>query len=282
MTIASTLVPAGFDMGLEPTDRDLSAIIRLVYERSGITLHQGKRQLVTARLQKRVREGGFRSFAAYLAHVQADPSGDAMTRFLDSIATNHTHFFREARHFDFLTAHVPELRARGRGAPVDGWCAACSTGEEPYTIQMRLHEAGCGDVRLLASDISTKAVQTARAGVYPMAKVADVPEPLLRRYFEKGLGEQAGLARVKRTLRTVIEFRVLNLLEVTALGRQFDFIFCRNVMIYFDKAIQQRVVTMLERHLKPGGFLFIAHSESLNRIVHQLEPVVPAVFRKHP
>ncbi len=278
--MAPTLAPAGIDTGLEPTDRDLSAIIRLVYQRSGITLHQGKRQLVTARLQKRVREGGFRSFAAYLAHVQADASGDAMTGFLDSIATNHTHFFREARHFDFLTEHLPGLRARARGAAVDGWCAACSTGEEPYTIQMRLHEAGHAGVRLLASDISTKAVRTARAGVYPMAKVADVPAPLLRRYFEKGLGEQAGLARVAPSLRQTVEFRVLNLLEVTTLSRPFDFIFCRNVMIYFDKAIQQRVVTTLERHLKPGGYLFIAHSESLNRIAHGLEPVVPAVFRK--
>jgi chemotaxis protein methyltransferase CheR len=275
-----TLAPACFDTALEPTDRDLSAIIKLVYERSGITLHQGKRQLVTARLQKRVREGGFATFAAYLAHVHDDASGEAMTRLLDSIATNHTHFFRESRHFDFLADHIPDLRARARGAAIEGWCAACSTGEEPYTIQMRLHEAGYTDVRLLASDISTKALKAARAAVYPMAKVADVPVPLLRSYFEKGLGEQAGLARVKAPLRQLVEFRALNLLEVATLGRQFDFIFCRNVMIYFDKAIQQRVVTMLERHLAPGGYLFIAHSESLNGISHGLEPMVPAVFRK--
>ena len=113
-----------------------------------------------------------------------------------------------------------------------------------------------------------------------MAKVADVPLPLLHRYFEKGLGEQEGLARVALPLRQQVDFRALNLLDITVLGRQFDFIFCRNVMIYFDKAIQQRVVTMLERHLKPGGYLFIAHSESLNGITHGLEPVQPAVFRK--
>jgi chemotaxis protein methyltransferase CheR len=145
---------------------------------------------------------------------------------------------------------------------------------------MRLHEAGHDAVRLLASDISTKALAKARAGVYPMAKVADVPPPLLRRYFEKGLGEQDGLARIAPPLRQQVDFRALNLLEITFLGRQFDFIFCRNVMIYFDKAIQQRVVTMLERHLKPGGYLFIAHSESLNGIAHGLEPLLPAVFRK--
>jgi chemotaxis protein methyltransferase CheR len=278
--MARTLTPPAADATLEPTDRDLSAIIRLVYQRSGITLHRGKRELVTARLQKRVRGGGFASFAAYLAHVQADRSGQAMTTLLDAIATNHTHFFRESNHFDILAEHAARLKARCRDGVLDGWSAACSTGEEPYTILMRLHEAGHDAVRLLASDISTKALAKARAGVYPMAKVADVPLPLLRRYFEKGLGEQEGLARVALPLRRQIEFRALNLLDITSLGRQFDFIFCRNVMIYFDKAIQQRVVTTLERHLKPGGYLFIAHSESLNGIAHGLEPLLPAVFRR--
>lgn len=268
-----------FDTGLEPTDRDLAAIIQLVYQRSGITLHDGKRQLVTARLQNRVRAGGFGSFAAYLRHVQDDSSGAAMTGLLDSIATNHTHFFREARHFDFLAERLPELAARRRGT-VEGWCAACATGEEPYTILMRLFEARHEDVRLLASDMSTKALATARAGVYRLDKVDDVPLPLLRAYFEKGLGEQAGLARIRAAVRRHVEFRALNLLEVSALGRQFDFIFCRNVMIYFDKAVQQRVVSMLERHLVPGGYLFIAHSESLTGITHGLQPVIPAVFRK--
>jgi chemotaxis protein methyltransferase CheR len=278
--MARTLTPPAADATLEPTERDLSAIIQLVYQRSGITLHHGKRELVTARLQKRVRSGGFPSFAAYLAHVRADESGQALTTLLDSIATNHTHFFRESRHFDFLAEQAAQLKTRCPGGTLEGWSAACSTGEEPYTILMRLHEAGHEAVRLLASDISTKALAQARRGVYPMAKVADVPLPLLHRYFEKGLGEQHGLARVTLPLRRQIEFRALNLLEITSLGRQFDFVFCRNVMIYFDKPVQQRVVTMLERHVKPGGYLFIAHSESLNGIAHGLEPVLPAVFRK--
>jgi chemotaxis protein methyltransferase CheR len=275
-----TSTPPAADDALEPTERDLSAIIQLVYQRSGITLHHGKRQLVTARLQKRVRGGGFDSFAAYLAHVKADRSGQAMTTLLDAIATNHTHFFRESRHFEFLAGRAAQLKARCPDGALDGWSAACSTGEEPYTILMQLREAGHDGVRLLASDISTKALAKARAGVYPMAKVADVPQPLLHRYFEKGLGEQDGLARIAPALRQQVEFRALNLLDITFLGRQFDFVFCRNVMIYFDKAIQQRVVTMLERHLKPGGYLFIAHSESLNGIAHGLEPLLPAVFRK--
>ena len=278
--MARALTTPAADAPLEPTERDLSAIIQLVYQRSGISLHHGKRELVTARLQKRVRGGGFSSFAAYLAHVKADRSGQAMTTLLDAIATNHTHFFRESQHFDVLAEHVAQVKARCPDGVVEGWSAACSTGEEPYTILIRLREAGHDGVRLLASDISTKALAKARAGVYPMAKVADMPLPMLRRYFEKGLGEQEGLARVALPLRTQVDFRAFNLLDITSLGRQFDFIFCRNVMIYFDKTIQQRVVTMLERHLKPGGYLFIAHSESLNGIAHHLEPLLPAVFRR--
>jgi chemotaxis protein methyltransferase CheR len=275
-TMPMTLSP---DAPLPLTERDLSAVIELVYERSGITLHAGKRELVTARLQKHVRRGGFGSFADYLRHVQSDASGQALTVLLDAIATNHTHFFREPRHFDFLVERAATLPGARRGQ-LEGWSAACSTGEEPYTILMRLLEAGHERVRVLASDISTKALATARSGVYRMERVGDVPAPLLRTYFEKGLGEQAGLARVQARVRRLVEFRALNLLEITSLDRQFDFIFCRNVMIYFDKAVQQRVVTMLERHLAAGGYLFIAHSESLSAIRHGLEPVIPAVFRK--
>jgi chemotaxis protein methyltransferase CheR len=275
MPMTTLLAP---DAPIDLTDRDLSAVIQLVYERSGITLHSGKRELVTARLQKHVRRGGFRSFSAYLQHVEADASGQALTVLLDAIATNHTHFFREPRHFDFLVEHARALSSRD--GVMHGWSAACSTGEEPYTILMRLLDAGHDRVRLLASDMSTKALATARAGVYRLERVGDVPAPLLRAYFEKGLGEQAGLARVQSRVRRLVEFRALNLLEITSLERQFDFIFCRNVMIYFDKAVQQRVVTMLEQHLVPGGYLFIAHSESLSGIRHHLEPVIPAVFRK--
>ncbi|MCC7180196.1 MAG: protein-glutamate O-methyltransferase CheR [Acidobacteria bacterium] len=271
----------GIDQTPPLSERDLSAIIQLVYEKSGITLHAGKRELVTARLQKRVKAGGFKSFSQYLKHVHGDATGEELTALLDAMATNHTHFFREPQHFTFLTGPVlAEMAEKARTTGLDGWSAACSTGEEPYTILMSLLEAGCSRVRLLASDISTKALATARGGVYRMERVGDVPQPLLRAYFEKGLGAQAGLARVQARVRSLVEFRQMNLLEIASLDRRFDFIFCRNVMIYFDKAVQQRVITMLERHLEPGGYLFIAHSESLNGLRHGLQPVVPAVFRR--
>ena len=254
------------------SDTELRAIATLVYQKSGIVLHEGKRELITSRLQTRLRALGLATYAEYLTLAERTPA--ELVTLLDSIATNHTHFFREAAHFEVLTSRVLP------GGELRGWCAACSTGEEPYSILMALLEAGCGSVRLLASDMSTKALATAKSGVYHLDKMEHVPKPYLPKYFEKGLGAQAGLARVQPSLRRLVDFRALNLLEVTSLGQQFDFIFCRNVMIYFDKAVQQRVVSMLERHLKPGGYLFIAHAESLNGITHGLATIAPATLQR--
>jgi chemotaxis protein methyltransferase CheR len=262
-------------------DRELRTIMALVYEKSGITLNEGKRELVAARLQKRLRQLGLESYKEYLDLLQNDHSGDELTALLDAIATNHTSFFREAQHFTFLRERVlPTLAGRGRTGRIDGWCAACSSGEEPVTIAITLLESGVERFRLLASDLSTKALSTAQQATYRLDRVEDVPLPLLRKYFQRGLGEQEGLARVAPFVRQLIEFRPLNLIAMDRLNREFDFIFCRNVMIYFDRAVQQRVVSMLERHLTPGGFLFISHSESLNGISHRLQAVAPAVYQR--
>jgi chemotaxis protein methyltransferase CheR len=270
---------------LEISDRELKAVCELVYEKSGITLHAGKRALVMARLQKRVKQGGFGSFARYLEHVKRDASGDELTALLDAIATNHTSFFREPKHFDFLRDTVlPPLIARPGAQRISGWSAACSSGEEPYTIAMtclaRLGDQTASRVRLLASDLSTKVLKIARAGVYRADRVEGLPYETLRRYFEKGLGAQQGAVRVAAAVRQLVEFRQINLLDATSADSGFDFIFCRNVMIYFDLAIQQRVVQNLERRLAPGGYLFISHSESLNGVRHGLTWVGPAIYRK--
>ncbi|MBS1818518.1 MAG: protein-glutamate O-methyltransferase CheR [Acidobacteria bacterium] len=261
------------------TDREMQRIAALVYERSGITLHDGKKPLVVARLQKRLRALSLGTFAEYLAYLERDRSGDELVLLLDSIATNHTYFFREEQHFTLLAETVvPKFRRERR--PMDIWCAASSTGEEPYTIGMTLSELDPPmDFRMVASDISTKALKAASAGVYKLASVEKLPTPVLRRYFEKGLGESAGFARVRRELRSKIDFRHINLLEVPTFDRKFDVIFCRNVMIYFDRAVQQRVVSALERNLRPGGYLFISHSESLNGITHRLRWVAPAAYQ---
>jgi chemotaxis protein methyltransferase CheR len=266
------------------SDRDLRTLTRLIYDRAGITLHDGKKALVSARLQKRVRAGGFKSFAEYVKFVEADTEGDEVVALLDAIATNHTSFFREEQHFQFLADTViPATRVAGRSG-LKVWSAACSSGEEPYTIAMTLVDSLTADEaaqsRILASDLSTKVLRMAREGVYKMERVEGLPREVLRRHFEKGLRQQSGLCRVGPRPRALVEFDRLNLLEVSDLGRRFDVIFCRNVMIYFDRAVQQRVVAMLERHLAPEGWLFISHSESLNGIDHGLQWVGPAIYRR--
>jgi len=275
--------PRPDDIPLE--DSELRRIAQLVYQRAGITLHEGKRQLILARLHRHVAAGGFRNFGAYLEHVERDTTGAALTKLLDAIATNHTSFFREEEHFQILQQRVlPPLVAAA--APIRVWSAASSTGEEPVTLAVTLcealPEAALGRVRLVASDLSTKALAVARRGVYRAERLTSVPQPVLRKYFERGLGEQSGLARVTAPVMKMIEYRQANLLDVNLAGEQFDVIFCRNVMIYFDRNVQQRVVTNLERHLAPGGYLFISHSESLNRITHGLRWTAPAVFRREP
>jgi chemotaxis protein methyltransferase CheR len=265
------------------SDREMDRIVRLVYERSGITLHHGKRALIVARLHKMLKAGGFRSFSDYVRHVETDHSGQQLSVLIDAISTNHTSFFREDEHFRYLAARVvPPLAAADR--PLRVWCAACSTGQEPVSIAVTLMDtlpaAQHGRLRLLASDISTRALKTATAGVYPLRVADGLPQPVLRSYFERGLGADDGKVRVRAHVRRAIEYRRLNLIEIDSLNETFDVVFCRNVMIYFDKVVQQRVVSMIERHLAPGGYLFIAHSESLNGLSHELKWMAPAVYQR--
>ena len=282
--IGTQAVPSWAPVSPELSDRDLAAIVRIVYERSGITLHAGKRALVTARLQKRLRQGGFGSFRAYVRQLQNEPAGEEVLALLDAIATNHTFFFREPQHFTFLAETVlpPLCDGRDRG-PILGWSAGCSTGEEPYTMAMTLLERfgveAASRVRLLASDLSRKALARATAGVYKAERVADVPRHLSVKYFDRRVVHGQDLVQVSDAVRRLVEFRHLNLLQPPPLPR-FAFIFCRNVMIYFDREAQQRVVAELEARLAPGGYLFTSHSESLNSLRHGLTWVAPSVYRR--
>ncbi len=267
----------------ELSDRDLSAIARLVYAKSGINLHQGKRALVAARLQKRLRHGGFRTFRQYIRYLQSDDTGDELTAMLDAIATNHTAFFREPRHFEYLAQTVlPPLIARG--AAIRAWSAGCATGEEPYTIAMvlleRLGGYGCRHVRLLASDLSTKALAVAAAGAYKIARLQDVPRDYARKYFVRDMAHGDGVMRVAGPVRALVEFRQLNLMQPEETIAPQDIIFCRNVMIYFDHDVQQRVIAVLERRLAPGGYLFVSHSESLSGVTHGLRWVAPSIYQR--
>ncbi|MGA2740382.1 MAG: protein-glutamate O-methyltransferase CheR [Bryobacteraceae bacterium] len=262
--------------------QEFEAIRRLAYDKFGLDLRNGKEELVAARLGKRMREGGFGSFDAYYQHVVGDPSGEALIGMIDALATNHTSFLREATHFEFLKQNVlPGLRERPR---IELWSAACSTGEEPYTLAFTLCDQWGADafrkVRILATDISTKALAAAKNAVYPAERFSGFPPGWLRQFLLRGEGRWKGSYRVKPELRTQVEFARLNLVEPFSQHSLFPVIFCRNVMIYFDKVTQEAVVNRLAACLEPGGYLFIGHAESLTGVRHDLAYVCPAIYRK--
>ena len=264
------------------TEREFANISRLAYEKFGLQLKPEKYELVTARLGKKVRAAGCRSFQEYYERVVEDRTGEALIELIDALATNFTNFLREPAHFDFLLKEV--LPACTRTDHLAIWSAAFSTGEEPYTIACSVLDALQGasrpQLRILATDISSKALAEARRGVYPGTKVENLPPAWLRAYFLRGDGKWKGWYRVKPEVVRSIEFRRLNLIEQTSHHELFRVIFCRNVMIYFDKATQQQLVARLTTHLEPGGYLFIGHSESLTGIDHPLAYVRPTVYRK--
>lgn len=264
------------------TASEFEQIRQLAYKEFGLDLRNGKESLVSARLQKKIREAGMGSFQEYYRHVQDDKSGQALTAMIDALTTNHTSFFREPAHFDFLRKTIlPEIRQRERIAI---WSAACSSGEEPYTIAFCLLEelkaAEFAKVRILATDISTKVLAHAQRGAYPATRFDGIPANDLRQYLLRGEDRWKDWYRVKPAVRAAVEFQRLNLMEKVSHLGQFPVIFCRNVMIYFDKPTQQDLVNRLAGCLEPGGYLLIGHAESLNGIEHPLRYVSPAIYRK--
>lgn len=264
------------------TAREFDQIRNLAYEKFGLSLREGKETLVSARLGKKIRELNFTSFQQYYQHVVGDSTGEALVSLIDALTTNHTSFFREPIHFEFLRDTVlPQLKGRER---ISIWSAACSTGEEPYSIAACLQEewgdAGLAKLRILASDISTRALRKAQQGVYPAERFEGIPVQQLRPFLLRGNGESKGLYRVKPQVRSAVEFTRVNLMESVSHLGPFSVIFCRNVMIYFDKPTQEGLVNRLAGCLEPGGYLFTGHSESLNGIKHPLQFVRAAIYRK--
>jgi chemotaxis protein methyltransferase CheR len=257
-------------------------ISRLAHEHFGLDLRESKQGMVAARLGKKVRELGLASFQRYYDYVKADRSGTALAGMVDLLTTNHTSFFREPRHFDFLRKTIfPLLRPRPW---IHIWSAACSSGEEPYSIAMSLLEAApreaAATVRIKATDISTRVLDKASRGVYSEERVAEIPPVLRQRYLLKTKEESAPSFRFKSEVRSMIGFERLNLLGRLPEGYRCSVIFCRNIMIYFDKPTQQTLVERLSECLEDGGYLLIGHSESLNNIAHGLDYVCPATYRK--
>jgi chemotaxis protein methyltransferase CheR len=263
------------------SSRDFERFSALAKQKFGLDLRKGKEELVSARLRKKLRELSMVSFSDYFKLVEADRSGETLIGLIDALATNHTSFFREPAHFDFLRRRaLPELQARGR---FNVWSAACSSGEEPYSIALALLEAlgaqAGRQVRILATDISTKVLKLASAGVYAAERITALDPKLQRSYFLRGERQSEGLFKLRPEVREMVEFRRLNLVEpLPALG-PFSLIFCRNVMIYFDGATQETLVNRLAACLEPGGYLFVGHAESLTGIRHPLDYVQPAVYR---
>ena len=243
--------------------RDFERVRKLIYERAGISLHEGKQAMVYSRLSRRLRDTGHQTFAAYLQSLEATvgaASGPEWQEFVNCLTTNLTSFFREEHHFHALAEALGARTER----KLRIWCSAASTGEEPYTIAITVAETlgAQANVQIVASDIDTRVLETAARGVYRTDARGLNPQQL-RQHFLRGTGANSGFMRIKPELAKWIEFRPLNLMDAQwSLGDPFDVVFCRNVMIYFDSPTQRRVLTQMHRLMKPGSLLFVGHSEN--------------------
>jgi len=268
----------------ELSEAQFQKISRLVKERCGINLHQGKKQLVKARLTKRLRELGFSGYGQYIEYVTSDVDGTELTAMLDALSTNLTSFFREPDHFRYLASRVlPAVIARSKRR-VRIWTAGCSSGEEPYSVAITVCEnipdLRSWDARILATDLSTRVLERAGRATYPAERIKTVPPQLRSRYFRCVQARPERLYRVEDEARSLVHFARLNLMEAWPMKGPFDAIFCRNVMIYFDKPTQAELVGRFWEILAPGGTLFIGHSESLTGIEHSFRYVQPTIYEK--
>lgn len=246
------------------TAADFARVQSLIYQRAGISLHDGKHAMVYSRLSRRLRETGHRSFHDYLGWLESH-DGPEWQEFVNALTTNLTSFFREHHHFEILTDVLRKSVPAGDGWRV--WCNAASTGEEPYSILMTAVGAlgPQARFRLWASDIDSKVLATAARGVYRLENLKGLDSALLQRFFLRGKGGNEGLVRVKPELQRLVEFLSVNLIRDDWPFREpFDMVFCRNVMIYFDASTQRRVLEKIHRVMKPGGLLFAGHSENFN------------------
>jgi chemotaxis protein methyltransferase CheR len=260
----------------------------LVYQHSRIRLGSDKQPMLANRLRKRLRSLGLTTYDEYCDVLHSAQGPDEIEQLVDLISTNHTRFFREPEHFNFLTGHIlPDLVSRlaAEGSPLRIWCAAASSGEEPYTLAIVLseyfREHFSVDWQIDASDISHRMLEHAEQGIYPLDTQHTLAPDLLRRYFQRGVNVRSGKCRVKAELRRRVHFQRINLFQAEyPVPREQHVILCRNVMIYFDPPSRATLLQKLTRQLAPGGFLFIGHSESLMGIRHELESVRQSVFRK--
>jgi len=247
------------------TSRDFDRVRKLIYAHAGISLSDSKQELVYSRLSRRLRATGIRTFAEYLALLESNNAAE-WEAFTNSLTTNLTSFFREPHHFPLLAEHLRSIQGKH---PINLWCSAASTGEEPYTMAMTVLDTlgrDAAKVSILATDLDTKVLETAKEGVYPEERVSKLDPELVKRFFLRGTGAQAGHVRVRPELREMITFRQINLLSNDwQIRPPVDVIFCRNVMIYFDKQTQLDILKKFVPLLRSNGLLFAGHSESFHQ-----------------
>ncbi len=270
------------------SERDFRRSRDIVYKHCGINLHAGKKELVRARLAKRLRLGNFKTFPEYIDHLFNDESGKEFSTMIDSISTNLTGFFREQPHFDFLkNTFLPlllEKKRNKRNFKIRAWSAGCSTGEEAYSMAITLNQAIAGkgqwDIKILASDISASVLETAKRGLYDTEKIEPVPLQQMKKYLVPHQKNNQKIFEANKILKDTVIFRYLNLMENWPITGPVDIIFCRNVMIYFDKPTQSRLISRFWDLLDSGGVLFTGHSESLTGIEHKFKYVQPTIYIK--
>ncbi|MFH1491396.1 MAG: protein-glutamate O-methyltransferase CheR [Pseudomonadota bacterium] len=251
---------------MKVSQKHYKILSELVYHECGINLHEGKQQLLNARLAKRLRQTGIPSVDVYIRTLETDEQ--ELINFLDAISTNHTFFFRESHHFKCLDSSHLKI-----------WCAASSSGEEPYSVAIYCREEGFRP-SILASDISTHVLKIAERAVYPYERAKTAPLHILKKYFQKGQGQWEGSVKVKDEIKRMVTFRRFNLVTDLPPSTDFDVIFCRNVMIYFDILIREKVISKLYGALKTGGIFIIGGAESLNSCDHKFKYIRPSIYKK--
>lgn len=274
------------------TDREFELFRQLILEDSGIHLSEAKKNLLVARLTPRLRLLGLDSFSAYYQRVVDDGDEEERVRMLDCVTTNETSFFRVPHHFEFLEQQiVPRLISRAKEGSIPHrvrvWSAACSTGEEPYSLAMvlcwYLPSTSGWDVQIVASDLSTRVLEKAQQGRWPIEKASKIPPHYLKRFMRRGVRSEQGVMMAGSEIRSVIRFSRISINEETSFSEgTFDFIFCCNVLIYFTNDVRAQVVRELLRHLTPGGHLFLGESESLRKNGLNLRSVCPNTYEHVP
>lgn len=267
--------------------RDYSRLRKLVYEEAGIALGSERRTMLEMRVKRRLKELSIPSYADYCDYLFSQRGlKEELVHLIDVVTTNKTDFFREPNHFEFLTATaLPALAAAAGRRPLLVWSAGCSTGEEPYTLAMVLSEYGLthagGSFRILATDVSTTVLEKAERGIYSIDAIRPVPAALKVKYFMRSRDRSSDRVRVVPELRRLVQFRRLNFMDPEyGITEKAGLIFCRNVIIYFDRPTQQQILKKLAKNLEPGGYLFVGHAETLHELDLPLIPVAPALYRR--